>query len=105
MESIIQQLGYLGLSPVFVNLSQVLTQPFVHAFQSVVPGFLPYMKSFFSNEPGLVGGMAFVLLSYSFVVLVQNTKKARVVVTNKKPSPIYREGFPSGMNSNKRSGS
>jgi hypothetical protein len=61
------------------------------------------MKSLFSNEPGLIGGMIFVLLSYTFVVLVQNTKKTRVVVTNRKPSSIYREGFPSGLNNEKRS--
>jgi hypothetical protein len=103
MESIIQQLGNLDIFPVFVNLSQAITQPFIHSFQAVVPGFVPCMKSLFSNEPGLVGGMIFVLLSYSFVVLVQNTKKTRVVVTNRKPSSIYREGFPSGLNSEKRS--
>jgi hypothetical protein len=99
MESIIQQFGHLDIFPVFINLSHAIAQPFVHSFQSVVPGFLPQMKSLISNEPGLVGGMIFVLLSYSFVVLVQNTKKARVVVTNKKPSQVYREGFPSGLNS------
>ena len=102
MESIIQQLGHLDIFPVFVNLSHAITQPFIHSFQAVAPGFVPYMKSLFSNEPGLLGGMIFVLLSYSFVVLVQNTKKARVVVTNKKPSTIYREGFPSGKNNLKR---
>jgi hypothetical protein len=101
MESIIQQFGHLDFSPVIANLSQTLTQPFVHSFQSVVPGFLPYMKHLFSNEPGLVGGMLFVLLSYSFVVLIQNTKRSRVVDTSKKPSQVYREGFPSGLNNGK----
>jgi len=101
MESIIHQFSNLDIIPVFINLSQAITQPFVHSFQSVVPGFLPHMKSLISNEPGLIGGMIFVLLSYSFVVLVQNTKKSRIVVTNKKPSSIYREGFLSGLNSGK----
>ena len=101
MESIIQQLGHLDIFPVFVNLFPAITEPFVHSFESVVPGFLPHMKSLISNEPGLIGGMIFVLLSYSFVVLVENTKKERVVVTNGKPSSIYREDFPSGHNSEK----
>jgi len=98
MESIIQQLGHLDIFPVFTHSLSAIAQPFVHSFQSVAPSFLPSMKSLISSEPGLVGGMIFVLLSYSFLVLVQNSKKARVVVTNKKPSPIYREGFPSGQN-------
>jgi hypothetical protein len=98
MESIIQQLGHLDIFPVFANLFSATTQPFVHSFQSVAPSFLPGMKSLISNEPGLIGGMFFVLLSYSFIVLVQNTKKARVVVTKKKPSVIYKEGFPSSLN-------
>jgi hypothetical protein len=102
MESILHQLGSLDIFPVFVNLTHAITQPFVHSFQAVVPGFLPTVKTFVSNEPGLIGGMIFVLLSYSFVVLVQNTKSARVVVTNKKPSSIYKEGFPSVLNSDKR---
>jgi hypothetical protein len=98
MESIIQQLGNLDIFPVFSNFFPAITQPFVHSFQSVVPSFVPYMKLLISKEPGLIGGMIFVLLSYTFVVLVQNTKSARVVVTNKKPSSIYKEGFPSGHN-------
>jgi len=98
MESILHQFGNLDIFPVFVNLSHAITEPFVHSFQAVVPGFLPTVKTLVSNEPGLIGGMIFVLLSYSFVVLVQNTKSARVVVTNKKPSSIYKEGFPSGHN-------
>jgi hypothetical protein len=102
MESIIQQLGNLDILPVFVNLSHTIAQPFIHSFQAVVPGFIPCMKSLVANEPGLIGGVFFVLLSYSFVVLVQNSKKARVVVTNKKPSLLYREGFPSGLNSEER---
>jgi hypothetical protein len=102
MESFIQQLGHLDIFPVFVNLSHAITQPFVHGFHATAPAFVPYMKALISNEPGLIGGMIFVLLSYSFVVLVQNPKKSRVVVTNKKPSSIYREGFPSQLNSDKR---
>jgi hypothetical protein len=102
MESIIQQLGNLDFFPVFGNLYSATTQPFVHSFQAFVPGFVPYMKSLVSNDPGLIGGMIFVLLSYSFVMLVQNTKKARVAITSKKPSPIYREGFPSGLDSETR---
>ena len=98
MESILYQFGSLDILPVFVNLSHAIIQPFVHSFQAVVPGFLPTVKSMVSNEPGLIGGVIFVLLSYSFVVLIQNTKKSRVVVTNKKPSQVYREGFPSGLN-------
>jgi len=98
MESIIQQLGHLDIFPVFANSFSAIAQPFVHSFQSVVPSFFPNMKSLISNEPGLIGGMIFVLLSYSFIVLFQNTTKARVFVTNKKPSSIYREGFPSGHN-------
>ena len=102
MESILYQFGSLDILPVFANLSHAIIQPFVHSFQAVVPGFLPTVKSLVSNEPGLIGGVIFVLLSYSFVVLVQNTKSARVVVTNKKPSSIYKEGFPTGLNSEKR---
>jgi hypothetical protein len=102
MESILHQLGNLDIFPVFVNLTHAITQPFVHSFQAVVPGFLPTVKSMVSNEPGLIGGMIFVLLSYSFVALIQNTKNTRVIVTNKKPSVIYREGFPSGLNNEKR---
>lgn len=102
MESIIHQLGYLDIFPVIANSIPAFTKPFVHGFHSIVPAFLPYMKSMISNEPGLIGGMIFVLLSYSFVVLVEKTKKERVVVTNGKPSSIYREGFPSDMNSEKR---
>jgi hypothetical protein len=102
MESILHQFGNLDIFPVFVNLTHAITQPFVHSFQAFVPEFLPTVKSLVSNEPGLFGGMIFVLLSYSFVVLVQNTKSARVVVTNKKPSSIYKEGFPSELNSEKR---
>ena len=102
MESIIHQLGTLDIFPAFVNLSHAIIQPFVHSFQSLVPAFLPNMKALIANDPGLIGGAFFVLLSYSFVVLVQDTKKARVIVTNKKPSSIYREGFPSGLNSEKR---
>ena len=98
MESIFQQFGYLDIFPVFINVSHAIFQPFVHTFQAIVPAFVPQMKALFSNEPGLIGGMIFVLLSYSFVVLIQNTKKSRVVVTNKKPSQVYREGFPSGLN-------
>jgi len=98
MESIIQQFGHLDIFPVFINISHTITQPFVHGFQATVPAFVPQMKALISNEPGLIGGMIFVLLSYCFVVLAQNTKKSRVVVTNKKPSSIYREGFPSGLN-------
>jgi hypothetical protein len=30
-------------------------------------------------------------------MLVQNPRKERVIATNKKPSAVYREGFPSGM--------
>ena len=101
MESIIQQLGNMDIFPVIVNLSHAITQPFIHSFQAVVPGLLPSVKSLVSNEPGLIGGMVFVLLSYSFVVLLQDTKKSRLVVTNKKPSMIYREGFPSGLDSEK----
>jgi len=104
MESIIQQIGHLDFPPVFANLSHSLTQPFVHTFQSVVPGFLPSMKSLFLNEPGLVGGTVFVLLSYSFILLLENSRKAKVLVTNKKPSSVYREGFPSGLNIDKRPG-
>ena len=102
MESILHQFGNLDILPVFVNLSHAIAQPFIHSFQAVVPGFLPSVKSLVSNEPGLIGGMIFVLLSYSFVVLVQNTKNARVIVTNKNPSSTYKEGFPSGLNSQKR---
>jgi len=98
MESIFQQFGYLDIFPVFINVSHAIFQPFVHTFQAIVPAFVPQMKALFSNEPGLIGGMIFVLLSYCTVVLVQNTKKARVVVTNKKPSSVYREGFPSDLN-------
>jgi hypothetical protein len=98
MENIIQQLGSLNIIPVFVNVYNAITQSFAHGFHAVASPFLPFIKTMFSNEPGLVGGMIFVLLSYSFVVLVQNAKKARVVVTNKKPSSVYREGFPSGLN-------
>jgi hypothetical protein len=101
MESIIQQLGNLDIFPVFNQLFISIAQPFVHSFQSAVPSFLPQMKSLISNEPGLIGGMAFVLLSYTFVVLIENLKKERVIVTNKKPSPVYREGFPSGLNNDK----
>jgi hypothetical protein len=102
MESIIHQLGHLDIFPVIVNSISALTKPFVHSFQSIVPTFLPYIKSLISNEPGLVGGMIIVLLSYLFVVLVEKTKKERVVVTNGKPSTTYREDFPSGMNIEKR---
>jgi hypothetical protein len=99
MESIIHQLGHLDIFPGFVNVFSTVTQPFVHSFQSVAPSFLPFFKSLISNEPGLIGGMIFILLSYSFVALLQNTKKERIVVTNSKPSVIYNEGFPSGQNS------
>lgn len=102
MESIIQQLGNLDIFPVFVHLSNSITQPFVNSFQAVAPGFLPTLKSIVSNDPGLIGGMIFVLLSYTFVVLVENAKNTRVIVTNKKPSSIYKEGFPTGLNSEKR---
>jgi hypothetical protein len=102
MESIIHQLGYLDIFPVIANSFSAFTKPFVHSFQSIVPVFLPYMKSLISREPGLIGGIILVLLSYSFVVLVQKTKKERVVVTNGKPSSLYRERFPSGLNSEKR---
>jgi hypothetical protein len=102
MESIINQLGYLDIFPVIVNSFPAFTKPFVHSFHSIVPAVLPYMKSLISNEPGLIGGMIFVLISYSFVVLVEKTKKERVIVTNGKPSSMYREGFPSVMNSEKK---
>jgi hypothetical protein len=101
MENMSHQLSYLDIFPVIVNSFTAFTKPFVHGFHSFVPAFLPYMKSLISNEPGLIGGMIFVLLSYSFVVLVQNTKKERVVVTNGRQSSIYKEGFPSGLNSEK----
>jgi hypothetical protein len=101
MESIIQQLGNLDIYPVFNHLFVAIAQPFVHSFQAAVPDLLPQMKSLISNEPGLVGGMAFVLISYTFVVLIENLKKERVIVTNKKPSPGYRESFPSGLNNDK----
>lgn len=101
MESIIYQLGHLDIFPVFNNLWTAISQPFVHSFQAVVPDFLPHMKTLISNEPGLIGGMIFVLLSYFFVILVQNPKKERVVVTNRVPSTAYHEGFPSDLKTEK----
>jgi hypothetical protein len=97
MESIIQQLNHLDISPVFVNLFPAITQPFVHGFQTVEHAFEPFIKPLVLNEPGLIGGVFFVLLSYSFAMLLQNLKKAEVVVTIKKPSPVYKEGFPSSL--------
>ena len=101
MESIIQQLGNLDIIPVFVNVFTDITQAFAHSFQAVAAPFSPFMKSLFSNEPGLIGGMIFVLLSYSFAVMIQNTRKKRAFVTNEKPASIYREGFPSGSKGKK----
>ena len=102
MESIIHQLGYLDIFPAIANSFPAFTKPFIHSFNSIAPAFLPYIKSLISNEPGLIGGMIFVLLSYSFVVLVQKTKKERVVVTNTKPTSVYMEGFPSSLNREER---
>jgi hypothetical protein len=101
MESIIQQFGNLDILPVFVSLFTTITQPFAHSFHAVVAPFLPYMKSLFSHEPGLIGGIIFVLSTYSVAVMSQNTRKKRVFVTNEKPSSIYKEGFPSGLNNKK----
>jgi len=95
MESIIQQFSNLDFSPVFHNLFTAVTQPFIHSFQSLAPAFLPEMKSLIVNEPGLIGGTIFVLITFSFATLIQHLKNERVTVTNRKPSAIYREGFPS----------
>ena len=100
MESIFHLLGSLDFSAVFSHMYFSIGQPFVHSFQSVMPKFLPQVKSLIVNEPGLIGGMIFVLLSYSSVLLVQQLKKERVIVTNRKPSAVYREGFPNGLNNN-----
>jgi hypothetical protein len=97
MLSIFQSFGSLDLTPVVQKLSESIVQPFVHSFQSVAPGFLPHMKSIITNDPGLVGGLVFILIFYSVVSWVQDSVKARVTVTNKKPSVIYREGFPKGI--------
>jgi hypothetical protein len=100
MESIIQHFGNLDISPVFSNLFIDITQPFVHSFQSVAPKFLPQLKSLIDSDPGLIGGMVFVLLSYTSVILFQHLKKERVIITSRKPSAVYREGFPGSLNKN-----
>lgn len=97
MESIIQHLGGLDISAVFSTMYLSVAHPFVHSFQSVMPKFLPQVKSLIVNEPGLMGGMIFVLLTYTSVVLIQHLKKERVIATNRKPSAVYREGFPNGL--------
>lgn len=102
MESTIHHIGNLDIFPVFNHFFVAITQPFVHSFQAAFPQFLPQIKFLVSHEPGLFGGVIFVLLTYTFVVLIQNLKSERVVVTNKKPSRVYREGFPSGLNNDKK---
>jgi hypothetical protein len=98
MENIILQFSNLDFSPVFSTFYLSVTQPFLHSFHSVVPAFMPLIKTIHSH-PGLTGGVIFILLTYTLVTLVHNPEKEKVVITGKKPSGIYREGFPSGNNS------
>ena len=99
MESLFQQFSHLDILPVFMNVLPSVAQPFVHGYQAVAEAFAPFTRDLSGNETGLLGGMIFVLLSYAFALLVQDPKKSRVVVTNRKPSTVYREGFPSSLKS------
>ena len=94
MESLITWIGNINLMPFFDSLLPTLTEPFADGFRLLVASFEPYYQALFTREPGLVAGILFLLLSYSVIAAAKKFYKSRAFVTTKKPSVVFREGFP-----------
>jgi hypothetical protein len=78
METITHFLASLDIFQILINAFPSIFNPIIHGFQNLFILLFTSLKHLVELNPGLIGGMFFILAIYGIFTLAQNLRKVRV---------------------------